>query len=163
MWVSYWNHWLVGSQWSPCPTDIQARSGGQGGAALSTDSPEMVFAHQSTVPAGTTHKRLLGHQGGGYKGWRAPFLHWPWFWGVDLLLTNVTCKVASAFGEGRGRLQVGFGEITRHAPHPLQARKLSFKASVTPFHFFFSFCSLWALKTCTLLLHSNFPELYLED
>lgn len=80
MWVSYWNHWLVGSQWSPCLPDLQARSGGLGGAVLSTDSPEMVFAHQSTVPAGTTHKRLLGHQGGGYKGWPAPFLHWPWFW-----------------------------------------------------------------------------------
>lgn len=61
----------------------------------------------------------------------------PDFGGVDLLLINVTGKVASGFGEGRGRLQVGFGVITLHAPYPLQARKLSFKNNVTPFHFFF--------------------------
>jgi len=69
----------------------------------------------------------------------------PGFGGMDLLLTNVRGKVASRFGEGKGRLQVRFGEITLCAPHPLEARKLSFKHNVTPFHFFFFFVpsGLW--------------------
>lgn len=59
---------------------------------------------------------------------------------MDLLL-NVTLKVASGCGGGRDRFQVGFGEITLHAPQPLLARNLSFRnnVSVPPFHFFFLF------------------------
>lgn len=63
----------------------------------------------------------------------------PDFGEVDLLLTNVTGQVASGFGEGRDRLQVGLGEITLHASQLLQARNLSFKPKVTPFPFFFFF------------------------
>lgn len=59
----------------------------------------------------------------------------PGFGGVDLLLTNVTGQVASGFGEVR--LQVGFGEITLHAPTPSKPGSCLSKTMSLPFTFFF--------------------------
>lgn len=56
------------------------------------------------------------------------------FGGVDLLLTNVTGKVASGFGEGR--LQVGFGEITLYALIPSKPGSCLPKTTSLPFTFF---------------------------
>lgn len=149
MWGSCWSRWLLGNGGAP-----------HHWWSLTLPSCCLLTKHS---PSWHHSQKASGPRGWEVQGPPALFLCWRWWWRMHLF-TNVTPKVPSGWGEGRDRFQAGFGRITLHAPQPLQARNSSFRNNVSPFHFvFFPFSSLWALETCILLLHSNFPELYLED